>query len=178
MKAELKCAFSATLGLICDLVKAREEDFFSVFPFGVWLLPKSQWFNQQPAKLASVGRLWSYTGLVVWFRTMWTWRAEKNHLFWPSFLLYASCKHVLSAFEGGLKAGGLLCLFLCLLYMLCQTTMCWEEQSLCCFDNMTDLVTAVLSPPLPLCTDVFLFTHNQILSLTSAAVHDALSSET
>lgn len=50
--------------------------------------------------------------------------------------------------------------------------------NLLCFDNKADLVTAVLSPPLPLCTEVFLFSPNQILSLTSVAVHDALSSET
>lgn len=35
-------------------------------------MPKPQWFNQQQAKLASVGRLWSYAGLVVWFKAMWT----------------------------------------------------------------------------------------------------------
>lgn len=60
----------------CNLAKAKRRGFrkfSSVFPVcAQLLLPKSQWFNQQQAKLASVGRLWSYAGLVVWFRAVWT----------------------------------------------------------------------------------------------------------
>lgn len=73
IKTELKYILNATPGPVCDLVQ-----FSSVFPFCAWLLPKSQWFNQQQAKLASVGRLWSHAGLVVWFRAMWTMECKKE----------------------------------------------------------------------------------------------------
>lgn len=168
------------------LVKTTEENFksfSSVFPFCVQLLPKSQWFNQQQAKLASVGRLWSCAGLVVWFRAMWTMECRKEpfilthipficvthacpiSVFWGksehklgpavSFSILPSAFAVLAASNyNGVRGTG----------------------SLLCYDNNTDLVTA-LSPSFCICTEAFSFAHNQILSLTSTAVLFSLTTE-
>lgn len=95
--------------------------------------------------MASVGRLWSYAGLVVWFRAMWTMECRKEPFILtciPFICVTHTC--FICAFEGRMNlCWGLLCLFLYLLCLLCQTR---GTGSLFCFDNMTDLVTA----PLPL----------------------------
>lgn len=121
------------------------KEFSSVFPFGAWLLPKSQWFNQQQAKLASVGRLWSYAGLVVWFRAMWTMECRKEPFILtliPFICVTQACP--ICFFKGKLKAGAC-CVSFCVCCTVSNYNTAKGTGSLFCFDNNTDLVTTPLS---------------------------------
>lgn len=174
IKTWLKCILYATPGLVCALIQ-----FSSVFPFCARLLPKSQWFNQQQAKLASVGRLWSHAGLVVWFRAMWTMECKKEPFILmciPFICVIHACP--ICVFEARVNLRwGLQRLFLYLLYLLRQTTMETEEQGVYSVLTTWLIWTVLLSPSFPLCTEAFLLVHNQISWLTSPAVPDSLMVE-
>lgn len=175
MKIEtlLKCALSATPALVYDL------EFSSVFPFCAWLLPNSQWFNQQQAKLASVGRLWSYAGLVVWFKAMWTMECKKEPFILtciPFICVTHACP--ICVFETRVNLRwGLLCLFSYLFYSLCQTTIEIVEQGVYSVLTTWLIWSLPLSPSFPLCTKASSLVHNQILSLSSTAALDSLMIE-
>lgn len=186
IKAYLKCTFNATPALVCDLVKAREEDFTSFLQFFHFVYNSCQSHNGLISSRPS-WRQWAGFGLVqdLWFglRLCGLWSTEKNHLFWRAFLLYVSHMHVLSAFleRRVILNWGLLCLsvsfLLCLLYLLPQTTMEREEQRIYSVLTTRLIWSLLLFPSFPICTEAFLFAHNQILSLASTAALYSLMTE-
>lgn len=54
--------------MTASMVDSGFECFFFTFPFCAWLSTESQWFNQQQAQLASVGKTWFDAGSAVWLR--------------------------------------------------------------------------------------------------------------
>lgn len=182
INALLKCVFDKTPGIVCDLVKTRRgfKEFSSVFPFSAWLLPKSQWFNQQQAKLASVGRLWSYAGLVVWFRAMWTIECRKEPfilMFIPFICVTLACPicFIFKGFFSRLRAGAC-CVSFCVCCTCCvklqyskgnrESILFWQQDWLGHYSSLPLCLSALRS---------FYLLHNQILSLTSTT--DILTTE-
>ena len=122
-RTKLKCALNTTPALVFD------TDFSSVFPFCAWLLPKSQWFNQQQAKLASVGRLWSYAGIVVWFRAMWT-QVQKRTCYFDvhSFYMRHTCTSYLHFLRGEWAYAGACYVSWCICFTSCVKLQ-WRERN-------------------------------------------------
>lgn len=157
---------------------SQHNPFSSVFPFCTWLLPKSQWFNQQQAKLASVGRLWSYAGIVVWLRAMWTQVQKRTRYFdVHSFYMRHTCTSYLRFLRGEWAYAGACCVSCCICFTSCVKLQWREEQGV--YSVVTTWLIWYCSPLLlfHLCTETFLFGRNQILSLTSTAVPDSLTIE-
>lgn len=76
-------------------------------------LAESQWFNQQQAQLASVGRPWSDAGPVVCFRTVRPLESEKEP-FILMCILFSCVRHACTIWS----LEGTLPLSQCLLYLL------------------------------------------------------------
>lgn len=181
VKEEL-CTLKESPHLFCYLIKATLEhcmSSLSFFPFHARVLPKSQWFNQRQAKLASVGRLWSYAGLVVWVRAMWImeWRKEPYILMHIPFIcVIHACPIWMFEGRANLRYGRLSLEVSCLLYLLYLLHYNRARGTGSLFSLTTRLIWSLLpSPSFLLCTEAFLFAHNQIVSLTSAAVPYSLT---
>lgn len=141
IKTCLICKINATTGLVYGLV----QSFLQFFHF----VHDSCQTHNGLIKSRPSWRQWASFGLMqaLWFglglcglRS-----AEKNHLFWCAFLSYASHMHVLSAFlrEEWTYTGACCVSFLYLLYLLSDYNEDRGTGSLFCFDNMTDLVSAL-----------------------------------
>lgn len=148
----MKCTLNSTPGLVCDLIKAREECFKSFHQFFHLVLDSCQSHNGLISSRPT-WRQWAGFGLLqdLWFGfgLCGLWSAEKNRLFWRAFLLYVSHMHVLSVFFWGGRVNlrqGLLCLLL--LFVLLATSNCRADGGGVYFDNKTDLVTALSLPAL------------------------------
>lgn len=114
-------------------------------------------FNQHQAKLASVGRLWAYTALVVCFRTTWTTVKHRKEPFILMHIPFTCVIHAcpLCIFEGrvNLQYLGASCIsFLFVVLAMSSYKTERRTRSLFCFDDKIDLVTV----PLSLCTPLII----------------------
>lgn len=128
-------------------------------------------------------RQWAGFGLMqaLWFGLglCGLWSAEKNHLFWCAFLLYASHMHVLSAFlrEEWTYAAAC-CVSFCIGRTCClklqwternrDSILFWQQDWFGHCSSLHLSLSALRS---------FLLVHNQILSLSSTTVPDSLMAE-
>lgn len=114
-------------GLVCDLVKVREQNFKSFLHFFHLLNDSCQSHNGLISSMPS-WRQWAgfgYAGLVVWFRAMWTVECRRE-LFILTLIPFKCVTHACSMccfFQRRLKAGAC-CVSCCICCTCCVKLQC------------------------------------------------------